>query len=264
MSYSPSNRVIRLLLAGKYPLCCLDHIRHICSKRYCNKCITPLVRNLFSFVRDVVVVRSNDVDLVSIVEQNGGQVTTPYLTSIVHSFTYLQSFCLDLHPELDVYMKTLSPMESNDNLRYGPSEDDTTRYAFSNSFHMCWGIMDTTTDNATITTTTDDANTNPINKILDMCLESCARTLFQTVARDVFGIPSLYPAPLDVLTRIAMMKFKSLHHKFAPVLFVYPTGGRKSLVRDVHSVLFRGVSFTIVQVLLLGADLSIKVKQKES
>ena len=41
---------------------------------------------------------------------------------------------------------------------------------------------------------------------------------------------------------------------------VYLTGGGKSLVRDVHSILFRGVSLTIVPVLSLGADLSIKVK----
>ena len=41
-------------------------------------------------------------------------------------------------------MKTLSPMDSNDYPSYGPSEDDTTRYAFANRFHMCWEIMDTT------------------------------------------------------------------------------------------------------------------------
>jgi len=35
-------------------------------------------------------------------------------------------------------------MDSNDDPSYGPSEDDTTRYAFVNRFHMCWGIMDTT------------------------------------------------------------------------------------------------------------------------
>ena len=102
--------------------------------------IMPLVRSIFSFVRDIAVVHSDDVDLVSIVEQNGGQVTTPYLTSIVHSFTYLQRFCLDLHPEVDGYMKTISPMDSNDNPSYGPSEDYITRYAFANRFHMCWGL----------------------------------------------------------------------------------------------------------------------------
>jgi len=95
-------------------------------------------------VQDIAVVRSDDVDLVSIVEQNGGQVTTPYFTSIVHSFTYLQICCLGLHPEVDGYMKTLSLMEPNDDPSYGHSEDDTTRYAFANRFHMCWGSMDTT------------------------------------------------------------------------------------------------------------------------
>ena len=145
MSYSPSNGVLRLLLAVKFSLCHSDHIRNICNQQYCKECITPLVRSIFSFVRDVAVVHSDDVDLVSIVEKNGGQVTTPYLTFIVHSLTYLQIFCLDLHPEIDDYMKIISPMEYNDDLSYGSSEDGTTRYAFANRSHMCWGIVDATT-----------------------------------------------------------------------------------------------------------------------
>jgi len=129
-------------------------------------------------------------------------------------------------------------------------------------------VHTTTTTTKIITTSlatnTDDATTEPIDINSDLCLESCARTLSQTVARDIFGIPSLYPAQLNILTRLVMMKFKSSHHKPAPVLLVYPMGGGKSLVQDNHSVLFRTISLTIVPVLSLGADFSIKVKQKAS
>ena len=84
----------------------------------------------------------------------------------------------------------------------------------------------------------------------DLRLELRARSLSQTVASDVFGINPTYPAQLDVLAQLAMMKFKLSSNKPLPLLFVHPTGGGKSLVRDVHSVLFWGVSLTIVPVLL--------------
>ena len=58
------------------------------------------------------------------------------------------------------------------------------------------------------------------------------------------------------------MKFCDSPLKPLSVLFVHSTSGGKSLVRDVHPVLFRGVSLTFVSVLSLGADLSMKVQQK--
>ena len=69
---------------------------------------------------------------------------------------------------------------------------------------------------------------------------------------------------MEFLTRLALMKFKDSQFKPLSVLFIHPTGVGKSLLRDVHSVLFRGVSSTIVPVLSLGADLCQKVRQKES
>ena len=95
-------------------------------------------------------------------------------------------------------------------------------------------------------------------------LQSRAKRLSGMVASNVFGINPLYPAQLDVLSRLALMKFKDSPLKPSSVLFVHPTGGGKSLVRDVHSVLFRGVSLTIVPVLALGVDLSGKVREKAS
>ena len=61
-----------------------------------------------------------------------------------------------------------------------------------------------------------------------------------------------------------MIKFKSSTQQPSPVLFVQPKGGGQSLVRDVRSVLFRGVSLTIVPVLALGVDLLVKVRQNAS
>ena len=95
-------------------------------------------------------------------------------------------------------------------------------------------------------------------------LKSRAVALSRLVALNVFNIPELYPAQIDVLTRLALMKFKASPYKPSSILFVHPTGGGKSLVRDVHSTLFRGVSLTIVPVLSLGADMAIKVRLKAS
>ena len=95
-------------------------------------------------------------------------------------------------------------------------------------------------------------------------LPSRAAAISRLVAKNVFNIDDLYPPQVDVLTRLALMKFKDYPIKPSSVLFVHPTGGGKSLVRDVHSTIFRGISLTIVPVLSLGADLAIKVRQKAS
>ena len=95
-------------------------------------------------------------------------------------------------------------------------------------------------------------------------LPSRAAAISRLVAKNVFNIDDLYPPQVDVLTRLALMKFKDCPIKPSSVLFVHPTGGGKSLVRDVHSTIFRGISLTMVPVLSLGADLALKVRQKAS
>ena len=105
---------------------------------------------------------------------------------------------------------------------------------------------------------------HPVVVDRDTHLDSRVRVSLQLVTTNVFGTNPLYPAQLDVLVRLALMKFKSSTFKPSPVVFVHLTGGGKLLVRDVHSVLFRGVSLTIIPVLSLGADLAEKVKQKAS
>lgn len=59
----------------------------------------------------------------------------------------------------------------------------------------------------------------------------------------MFGIKFLYPAQLDALARLAMIKFKLSSYKPSPLLRMHTTGGGESLV---HSVLFWGVSLIIV------------------
>ena len=95
-------------------------------------------------------------------------------------------------------------------------------------------------------------------------LHSRAVFLSRLVAQHIFGIATLYPPQVDVLAHLALMKLKASPLRPSSVLFVYPTGGGKLLVRDVHSTLFRGVTLTIVPVLSLGAYLSLKVRQKTS
>ena len=107
----------------------------------------------------------------------------------------------------------------------------------------------------TIITPNDDNNS-------ESEMEGHARRLSAIVARDVFNTPELYPDQLRVLERLAMMKFKLSSIHPAPILFVQPTGGGKSMVRDVHSVISRGISLTIVPVLSLGADQRKKVIDK--
>ena len=93
-------------------------------------------------------------------------------------------------------------------------------------------------------------------------LSAKARSLSNSVATNVFNLLSLYDAQANVLERLALMRFVSSPIKPSSVLLIHPTGGGKSLVRDVYSVLFRGVTLTIVPILSLGSDQKVKLKKK--
>ena len=101
-----------------------------------------------------------------------------------------------------------------------------------------------------------------INNQHDILMLNKAQRLITIVASDVFGVSSLYTEQMDILTKLALMKFRDSHTIPAPILFVKATGGGKSLVRDIHSVMFRGVSLTIVPLLALGADQTSKIGTK--
>ena len=75
----------------------------------------------------------------------------------------------------------------------------------------------------------------------------------------MFNTPTLYPDQLQVLERLALMKFKLSSIQPSPVIFIQPTGGGKSLIRDVHYVLLCGVSLMIVPIFSLDVDQKRKV-----
>ena len=84
-----------------------------------------------------------------------------------------------------------------------------------------------------------------INNPHDILLVNKAQRLITIVASDVFGVSSLYTEQMDIFTKLALMRFRDSPTIPAPVLFVKATGGGKSLVRDIHSVMFRGIALTI-------------------
>ena len=59
-----------------------------------------------------------------------------------------------------------------------------------------------------------------------------------------------------------MMKFRDSLAIPTPLLFVKATGGGRSLVRYIHSVIFHGSSLIIVPLLALGVDQTSKVCTK--
>ena len=93
-----------------------------------------------------------------------------------------------------------------------------------------------------------------IEHMMDTVMETHAHQLSVIVARDVFNTSTLYPSQIRVIERLTVMKYKPSSINPAPILFFQLTGGGKSLVRDVHSVLCYSVSLTIVPVLSIGAD----------
>lgn len=96
-------------------------------------------------------------------------------------------------------------------------------------------------------------NTTPRTEV-DDAMPSDARQLSTIFANDVSNTPVLYPTQMQVSKRLCVTKFKFLYTKPATLLFVQPTGGGKSLVRVVLSVLRQGVLLTSVPILLLVAD----------
>ena len=58
------------------------------------------------------------------------------------------------------------------------------------------------------------------------------------------------------------MRFDNSSVRPLSLLYIERTGGGKSLVCDVFSVMFCGVSLTIVPILALGADQKSKVDRR--
>jgi superfamily II DNA helicase RecQ len=77
----------------------------------------------------------------------------------------------------------------------------------------------------------------------------------------VFGITP-YPWQVEVITHLLMMSIKGSGVPAAPVLLVWPTGGGKSSIHNIHGVTNGGVLLTITPLLLLGADQEEKMCER--
>jgi hypothetical protein len=78
------------------------------------------------------------------------------------------------------------------------------------------------------------------------------------VMREVFG-KTPYAWQQKVIAHLCCMQIPQSSIAPAPVLLVRPTGGGKSAVRDVSSILSGGFSLTITPLLSLGADQEEKI-----
>ena len=68
-----------------------------------------------------------------------------------------------------------------------------------------------------------------------------------------------YGWQLECLVHLAKMHFEILQS--GAILVVRPTGGGKSAVRDLHVLLHRGITLTVVPLLALGADQCKKTQE---
>ena len=107
-TFSSLNGILRVLLAGPCPLCAARHMRNICNQKYVDECIGPIMRLVFPVIQTVLAVLSDDSDLEALVRQKNGRVTTPFGIHDKMTFHQLNKFCLDLHPEIDGYVKSLA------------------------------------------------------------------------------------------------------------------------------------------------------------
>ena len=85
------------------------------------------------------MVRSDDIDFLALVETHGGRITTPFSSTKIWPFPHLNKFCLDLHPEIDGYMKSLSAVR-----RGVASNEANSRDGFTDMYHICWSVMEST------------------------------------------------------------------------------------------------------------------------
>lgn len=69
---------------------------------------------------------------------------------------------------------------------------------------------------------------------------------------------------MKILSQLLLIQFKEPTVKPSPVLFIQPTGGGKSLIRNVYSCIFLGVMLIIVPVLSLGDNLCKNVEDNAS
>ena len=122
------------------PLRAARHMRKIYNQKYANEFIDPIMHLVLPVVRKVLVVRSDNSDLEALVWGKNGRVSTPFTITDRMSFHQLNKFCLDLHPEINGYVKSLLQVQRE----YLPVDGDVNGANFTNRFHLCWSVMQLT------------------------------------------------------------------------------------------------------------------------
>ena len=140
VSFRNTDGVLRVLLGGDCPVCEASHMRNICNQKYSNEVISPIMRLVFPIINLVKVVRSTDADLEAVVWAHNGRILNPYRADVWISFLSLNKFCLDLHPDIDGYIKSLTPVAGNGIVNRG----EASRNDFTDKNYLCWTIMDST------------------------------------------------------------------------------------------------------------------------
>ena len=76
VSFCEDDGFLLLMLVGSCLLCQSQHIRNLSNQKYVDKCALPIFKLIFPFIRMVIIMRLNNHDIYSIVEDNGGRVMT--------------------------------------------------------------------------------------------------------------------------------------------------------------------------------------------
>ena len=97
--------VVRILLSGRCPTCECLHMRDVCIFNYNLTVTTPIIKDLFSMVQEIIAVSTTDEDFEVAVALAGGVVRYPYESNIEGSFYKVKQFILDLHPSFDTTYK---------------------------------------------------------------------------------------------------------------------------------------------------------------
>jgi superfamily II DNA helicase RecQ len=104
---------------------------------------------------------------------------------------------------------------------------------------------------------------DPLTDPYRLAMRQRLSSIIEWKAQGVFNA-TLYPWQTEVIQQMGLMRIPNSGVACAPLLLVRPTGGGKSMVRDVFSVLNAGVSLTITPLLSLGADQEEKVNSKSN
>ena len=143
VSYSVKNKGVRLLIGGKCPGCCMDHMRNTCNVKFCKEVMLPLLSRKFpGEVAYVNPVLTHDKDFVEVVTKLGLRITFPYKSKEYCPFHLIQKFILDKHPDIDSWLKTAFKKSKKE--EYNPIEN-VSRNMVVDAYRFLWFVDKYTT-----------------------------------------------------------------------------------------------------------------------